>query len=411
MAVLAYVEAYSISKKYSVMKRTPLDTNNDLAAFSLANLLASVFAGVTPSGSFSRTALSAEMGSKTPWANFSCGVCVIICLYNTQILYYIPYCVLGALLESAMFNLISFREFFHALRIARTSGLVMVFTFLVTLLMSIQDGLLYGIAASLGLLLYQLSDVDCVLMGREPHPLSGDFEEDPDNKTLHLLSLRDNPRAIPVEASTGIIVIKPVASLFFGNAELLLEKIEGILAHVEAARQQGNEKPEATAAAPAPSEPARGPACPPTKLPRLSSMVRSSSVLTKHCFGPGVADTRFILIDAGGIRLFDLWALSCLVRAVEDAAAKGIQVFISNAGKKLKASLKACGLWERVGGPLIMHSTEEVFRLLSQAPSQLPKLAAQASSFRLPTHIVHDDVEEEEEEEEGSGQEIRVDSR
>jgi len=84
---------------------------------------------------------------------------VIICLYNTEILYYIPYCVLGALVESAMMNLISFHEFYHALRIARTSGLVMVSTFTMTLLWSVENGLFYGIIASLALLLHQLSDM------------------------------------------------------------------------------------------------------------------------------------------------------------------------------------------------------------------------------------------------------------
>lgn len=50
-------------------------------------------------------------------------------------------------------------EFFHALRIARTSGYIMLFTFACTLLISIESGLVYGVMASLILLLCQLSDV------------------------------------------------------------------------------------------------------------------------------------------------------------------------------------------------------------------------------------------------------------
>ena len=84
---------------------------------------------------------------------------MIICLFNVQILYHIPYSILGALVVSAMMNLISFHEFYHALRIARNSGLVMLFTFLVTLFWSVENGLLYGIIASLASLLSQLSDV------------------------------------------------------------------------------------------------------------------------------------------------------------------------------------------------------------------------------------------------------------
>jgi len=159
IAILAYVEAVSIAKKDAVVYRYKLNFNQDLAGYSLANLFSCMWGGVTPSGSFARTALSAEVGARTSWANIFTRGCVIICLYNTEILYYIPYCVLGALVESAMMNLISFHEFYHALRIARTSGLVMVSTFTMTLLWSVENGLFYGIIASLALLLHQLSDM------------------------------------------------------------------------------------------------------------------------------------------------------------------------------------------------------------------------------------------------------------
>lgn len=159
IAILAYVEATSIAKKYAAIYKYKLCLNQDAAAYSFANLLSSMWGGVSPAGSFGRTALSAEVGAKTSWANFFTGGCVIVCLYNTQILYHIPYCVLGALVEAAMVNLISFHEFYHALRIAQSSGLVMLLTFFITLLSSVEDGLFYGIIASLALLLYQLSDV------------------------------------------------------------------------------------------------------------------------------------------------------------------------------------------------------------------------------------------------------------
>ena len=278
--------------------------------------------------------------------------------------------------------------------------------------MSIQDGLLYGIFASIALLLYQLSDVDCVLMGQEPHPLDDDEEGNKAHHTpLHLLSLRDNPRAIPVNESAGIIVIKPVASLFFGNAELLLETIEQILKCIEAAREMkaassssssssSNDCDDlkagrALALAASPSSP-----LPVEKPARAAATPRPSGqryTLADH-LGPDIAETNYILIDAGGCRLLDLWALSCLHRVVKDAADKDIQVFMSNGSRKLKVSLKACDLWEEVGGPLVMHSTDEVFRVLAEAPSMVRRLAAQKTQ-PIPTHILAaEDWEDEEEE-------------
>lgn len=65
------------------------------------------------------------------------------------------------------------------------------------------------------------------------------------------------------------------------------------------------------------------------------------------------------------------------------AAAAGVAVILSNATRNMKRSLKACGLWEPVGGPLVMHSTEEVFALLCEAPMLVPKYSQEASSFQL----------------------------
>ena len=45
------------------------------------------------------------------------------------------------------------------------------------------------------------------------------------NGELHLVSLRDNPRAVPCDAKGGVIVLRPVASLFFGNAECLEDEV------------------------------------------------------------------------------------------------------------------------------------------------------------------------------------------
>ena len=67
--------------------------------------------------------------------------------------------MLGAVIVSAMLNLVNIPDFFHALCIARISGYIMIFTFACTLFLSLEDGLVYGVAASLALLLYQLSNV------------------------------------------------------------------------------------------------------------------------------------------------------------------------------------------------------------------------------------------------------------
>lgn len=66
----------------------------------------------------------------------------------------------------------------------------------------------------------------------------------------HLVSLRDNPRALPCNGGHGIIVLRPVASLFFGNAELLVSMMEKLLENEKGdARSRVAGTPPATAEA------------------------------------------------------------------------------------------------------------------------------------------------------------------
>lgn len=85
-------------------------------------------------------------------------------------------------------------------------------------------------------------------------------------------------------------------------------------------------------------------------------------------------------VDTSGIRLLDLTALSCMLDVVDDAQRHGIAVVFADCSAKLKASLKACGLYRRVGGPLTRYSAEEVYLLLVEAPHFMPQLANQSTS-------------------------------
>jgi MFS superfamily sulfate permease-like transporter len=234
------------------------------------------------------------------------------------------------------------------------------------------------------------------MMGREPTHLDANDnittrQKASNQYASHLVSLRDNPRAVPCDPSGGIVVLRPVASLFFGNAEFLVERMEALLQEVEAELENGLKGRGANAV----DNPA-------AVAVVVASKDDGSEAANNSDSQPGSPSgtTRFVLLDVSGIRLLDLPALAALGEIVDFAAAKGTQVILSNGTRKIKASLQACGLWRRVGGPLVMHSTEEVFALLNHAPSLLPTLSAKASSFRLPREVGNGMVGKEESEDE-----------
>ena len=67
-----------------------------------------------------------------------------------------------------------------------------------------------------------------------------------------------------------------------------------------------------------------------------------------------------VLIDACAMRILDLTALGTLAEVMEEAGDMGVSVVMTNLTHALKRSLESCDLLERLGGPLVTMSTEEV---------------------------------------------------
>jgi len=78
-----------------------------------------------------------------------------------------------------------------------------------------------------------------------------------------------------------------------------------------------------------------------------------------------------VLIDASAIRVLDLTALGVLADVVEEAGASGVIVLVTNTSHALKQSLVACELADKLGGALLTMATEEVYAKLVLAMNEL----------------------------------------
>jgi len=108
--LLGFMESISISKKYAEILNYPLNNNQELVALGLANLGGSFFSCYSVAGSFSRTAVNAKSGAKTPIASLITAGLIAIFLYGfTILLYYVPKCTLAVILILAVYGLIDFK--------------------------------------------------------------------------------------------------------------------------------------------------------------------------------------------------------------------------------------------------------------------------------------------------------------
>lgn len=144
IALVAFMESISISTK---LKRAEdnLDPSRELVALGTANLASGLFQGYSVTGGLSRSAVNDSAGAKSQVSALITGVIVVLVLsFFTGALVNIPKAVLGAIIMTAVFGLMSIQDAKDVFTKQKHQIPVYVVTFLVTLLVGIKEGLLIG---------------------------------------------------------------------------------------------------------------------------------------------------------------------------------------------------------------------------------------------------------------------------
>lgn len=97
-----------MSKHFGRISNYTIDPSQELVAIGITNLLGPFIGGYSATGSFSRTAIQAKSGSRTPLAGIVTAFVVLISIYAlTDALYYIPTATLSAVIIHAVGGLIA----------------------------------------------------------------------------------------------------------------------------------------------------------------------------------------------------------------------------------------------------------------------------------------------------------------
>ena len=158
IALLSFVEAFSIAKAVASETRQKLSANQEMVGKGFANIVAGLTQSYPVSGSFSRTAVAFSAGAKTGFAAIITGIITgLTLLFFTGLLYHIPLSTLSAVIIFAVFNMIKYQPFKHAWRVNPHDGFVALTVFLSTLLFAphLEKGIFIGVALSLALYIYR----------------------------------------------------------------------------------------------------------------------------------------------------------------------------------------------------------------------------------------------------------------
>jgi high affinity sulfate transporter 1 len=168
--IILILEHIAISKSFGRINDYTINPNQEIIAIGFTNIFASFFGAYPSTGSFSRTAIKARSGVKTPIAGVFSGCVVILALYAlTPAFYYIPNATLSAVIIHAVSDLVSGPDYVK--RLAKVS-LWELFIFFMGIIITVFTTVEYGIYASVGLsfviLLYRIARPRFWSLGRIP---------------------------------------------------------------------------------------------------------------------------------------------------------------------------------------------------------------------------------------------------
>lgn len=167
VAIICVIESLSIAKFYSKTNNYTIDTNQELIAIGTVNLSGILFNSPPSGGALSRSAINAYAGAKTQLASIIAFLCFFLCiLLLTPLFFYVPFCVLSAMIVVACAKLIDIKEAFYTWKVKKIDTFILVSTFLVVIVLGLVDGAIYGILISLGILIVKMSRAEIEILGR-----------------------------------------------------------------------------------------------------------------------------------------------------------------------------------------------------------------------------------------------------
>lgn len=203
---VGFMESISIAKLIAVKERYKINSNRELRGLGLANIGAAFFSAYPVTGGFSRTAVNHEAGARTGLASIiSAGLILLTLLFLTPLFYYLPNAVLASIVVVAVSGLIDFKGARHFFKIRTADGWTWMLTFIITLTLGSEEGILAGAAFSLLLFIW-----------RSAHPHTAELGYIEKEKVFRNVKRFPEARIFP-----GVLILRVDASLYFANTGFL----------------------------------------------------------------------------------------------------------------------------------------------------------------------------------------------
>ena len=229
IALVAFVESYSIGKTLASRERRRIDSHQELLALGAANVGAALSGAYPVAGSFTRSSINYASGARTPASAFVCaGIIVLTLLWLTPLFESLPHAVLAAIVMVAVFELADFRSVARDWHFYRPDVVTHFATFAGVLVVGVEAGLVIGVAISIVLFMRGSARPHIAVVGR-----LGD--------TPHFR----NVKRYPVRTWAHLVAARVDESFYFANADTSESRLAELVDNPERAADDENPGSEA----------------------------------------------------------------------------------------------------------------------------------------------------------------------
>ncbi len=205
IALLAAIESLLCAVVADGMTDDQHDSNQELMAQGIANIVSPIFGGIAVTGAIARTATNIKCGGRTPIAGIIHGLTLlVIILIAAPTARFIPLATLSAVLMHVAINMGEWHNFGRILRWPRSDAAVFLVTFGLTVVLDLTVAVETGMVLAAMLFIKRVSDTTQITAVDQATETEGSH---------HSLVGKDIP--------PGVMIYRIFGSFFFGAADKL----------------------------------------------------------------------------------------------------------------------------------------------------------------------------------------------
>jgi sodium-independent sulfate anion transporter 11 len=225
VVLILILEHVAIAKSFGRINDYRINPNQEIIALGVANIFGSFFGAYPNTGSFSRTAIKARSGVRTPIAGIFSGCVVVLALYAlTPAFYYIPSAILAAVIIHAVSDLVSGPAFVMQLwRINPLELFTFVAAVIITFFTTVEYGIYVSVALSIVILLIRIARPRYSVLGRIP--INNSEKKENDGQYLYVPETHPSLGKLVEPVAPGVLVFRFDEALTYPNSSFVADRI------------------------------------------------------------------------------------------------------------------------------------------------------------------------------------------